>query len=327
MHESVLYPIIFDMSLESGRTVYANGNLVPEGEARLSIWDTALTTGEKVVEVARTFDHRLHRLDQHLSRLYAGLGMLGIDPGMKPAELAAVARDVLAVNVGTEQKEIDWQVLFYISRGPAAHFGLVEEVDLKPTVLVHCIPLHQRIGKMAHKYTDGVDLVVVNQRAIPTSVLPPQIKSTGRIDQILARREAQKIKPGATGVLLDTEGRLTEGTGTSLFLVRDGVILTSPTTRALDGVTRKLIFEIAEELHIPIDEADLVPQDGIDADEVFVTSTVICQLHGRSFNAHMIKDGQMGPITDKVQDAFIEEAGVNFVEQALFYQLLMQRIK
>src|SRR3990172_754663 len=114
------------------RTVYLNGSFIPERDAHFSIFDSALATGEKVVEVTRTFNHRPYKLDQHLERLYKGLETLKIDPGITP-------------------ENVDWQILKYVSKGPAAIFEIIPEEYLRPTILIHCIPLINRIGKMAKK--------------------------------------------------------------------------------------------------------------------------------------------------------------------------------
>ena len=301
------------------RIVYLNGVFIPEGQAHLSIFDSALATGEKVVEVTRTFNHRQYRLGDHIRRLYKGLEVLQIDPGLTPQELTELTQDTLGRNLATQTEAVDWQILHYISKGPATQFEIVPEENLHPTILIHCIPLVNRIGKMAKKYTHGVDLVVVEQRAIPQDVISPQIKSNGRMDHIIGRLQAKQLKPGSTGVLLDTNGYITEGTGSSLFFVNRERIQTAPASRVLTGITREMVFDIAEKLHIPIEEMDLTVADAENADEIFITSTVICQIHARTFDGKQIRDGLIGPVTDQVRQAFIEEVGLDFVKQAQQY--------
>lgn len=303
----------------SERIVYLNGSFIPEQEAGISIFDCALATGEKVVEITRTFNQVPYKLDEHMARLYKGLDTLCIDPGMSPFELREITHETLSRNLKTQPESVDWQILQYISKGPAAQFEIVPEVDLHPTILIHCIPLVNRIGKMAKKYRDGVNLVVVAQRAIPQEIISPQIKSNGRMDHVIGRLQAKQLKPGSTGVLLDTNGYVTEGTGTSLFFISGSEILTAPASKVLTGLTRKMIFDIADTLNIPIQEADLTVEEAKNADEVFITSTVICLLHARTFDSQQIRDGLIGPITRKVQQAFIDEVGLDYVKQAQEY--------
>lgn len=188
------------------RVVYMNGKFVFEADARISIYDSALATGEVVVEVTRTFNHRLFRLREHLHRLFTGLKEMYIDPGMTIAQVEDITQETLVRNLSSAPHDIDWQTIHYISRGPAGVFAMFPQNMLRPTVIIQCIPLLHRQGEMAAKYRNGVDLVVPRQRAISADVLSPQIKSRGRLDYILARIQAKAIKPDATGVLLDADG-------------------------------------------------------------------------------------------------------------------------
>lgn len=307
------------------RVVYFNGEFVPEECARLSIYDTALATGEKIVEVTRTFNHKPYKLQSHLNRLFNGLSTLQIDPGLSQIELGEITTETLSRNLRTQSSNVDWQILQYISAGPAAHFEMIPIEELQPTILIHCIPLINRLAKMAKKYSSGIDLVVVEQRAIPQNVVSAQIKSNGRMDHVIGRLQAKQLKLGSTGVLLDSDGYITESTGSSLFLVKKGVIQTSPTTRVLNGLTRELVFDLANKLKLPIEELDLTVADAENADEIFITSTVICQLHANFFNGKTVGNGLLGPITNKVRQAFIKEVGVDYVQQAQDYEKLVQK--
>ena len=292
---------------------------MPESTVKISPFDTLFSSGEKAVEVSRTFDHKPYKLGGHIDRLYRGLAMLDIDPGIDQDQMADLTRQTLDANMGTLPRNVDWQMLHYVSAGPAALFEIVPPDELKPTVMIQCFPLVNRIGKMANKYTEGTDLVVVEQTAMDQDIVPPQIKSSGRMDHLIARRQAKKKTPGATGVLLDRNGRVTEGTGASLFVVQNGVIQTAPESRVLTGITREMVFDIADASGIPIEEADLSVEDVETADEVFIISTIINQVHARTFEGRTIGNGKVGAITDQIRKAYAEEVGVDFVQQAQDY--------
>ncbi len=308
-----------DPNNQGGRVVYFNGSIVLEAEARLSIYDSAIATGEKVVEVSRTFAHKLYGLETHLERLYSNLKILRIDPGLGKGEMERATYETIQRNLATQAQGVDWQVLHYVSRGPAAHFGIIPEDRIYPTVIIQCIPLVNRLGKMAKRYTDGADLVVVKQRLIPSDVIPAQLKSSGRMDHIIGRLQANESRPSSIGVLLDQSGYVAESTGSSLFIARGGKIHTAPSSRVLDGVTRRMIFSIADELEIPIEEADFTPEEAAHADEIFITSTLICQVHARSFDGQIINGGGIGPLSTLVRNAFSEKVGVDFARQAADY--------
>ncbi len=302
------------------RLVYVSNRWVPESKARLSLFDTAIATGELAVEVTRTFHHKPFRLREHIKRLYTGLKELYIDPGLNMNDMIRVTEKTLQKNLSTAPHWVDWQIIHYISRGPAAVFELFPQKDLRPTVVIQCIPLDRRLGKMAKKYVDGIDLVVTPQRLIPADVLSPQIKSRGRLDYILARLQAKAIYPGASGVLLDTNGYVVEGTGTSLFFVKYGKLYTAPSHKVLQGTTRHLIFILARKLSLPIIEKNLTVSEAAQADEIFETSTVICLVHARTFNGNPVGDTKSGPVTRTMRTAFIHTVGLDFVAQAQIYE-------
>lgn len=302
------------------RVAYSNGRFVPEVQAALSVFDTAITTGEVVVEVTRTFSHRPFRLREHLDRLYHGLEELRIDINLRLGEMVDITHETLAQNLATDRDDVDWQILHVVSRGLNSHFELFRPRDIEPTIIVVCFPLEARIAKMFAKYLAGVDLVVTPQRAIPAEILSPQIKSRGRLDYVLARLQAAQIQSGASGVLLGADGCLTEGTGTTLYLVRQGRLFTPPGHRVLQGITRSVVLLLARRLGIPVvEDVDLLVDDARAAEEMFVTSTIIMLVHARSFDGRMVADGCCGPLTARIRAALVEEIGVDYVEQARRY--------
>lgn len=310
---------------QNQRVVYSNGVFIPESRAGVGIYDAALTTGQKVVEVSRTFNHHPFKLDEHLLRLYKGLEMLSIDPRMSIDDMGEISRETLARNLTSQPEHVDWQMIHYVSSGPAAVFDMHEAEDIEPTVLIHCIPLVNRIGKRAQKYIEGTDLVVVEQRALPQDIVPGQIKSNGRLDHMMARLQAGAMMPGATGVLLDQDGNVTEATGASLFIVEGERIKTAPSDRVLTGITREMVFDLAATAGIEIEESDFGVATAEQASEMFITSTVICQDHVRSFNGKRLSNnGAIGQITSVIRDAMVQELGLDFVQQALDYQRMLR---
>lgn len=301
------------------RLVYINGHYTIEKEAKVSLYDSAIATGEKVVEVSRTFNHNIYRLKEHIARLYSGLAILEINPGLTKSELERTTQEILKLNMATQSSYVDWQILHYVSKGPVEHFEIVSSDELGPTVIIQCIPLVNRLAKMSKKYSFGADLVVVEQKAIPPDILSPQIKSNGRMDYLIGRLQAQHKLQGSTGVLLDNKGHVTEGTGSSLFVVKNGEIKTAPSTNVLNGITRKVVFDITKKLKIPIEEIDFTPEEVLKADELFITSTIICLLHARSFNNKLVHNGRLGPITENIRKAFIQKIGLDYVKQAQLY--------
>ena len=306
--------------MPSRRIVYLNGRFVPEHEARLSIYDTSLTTGDMAFEVTRTIGGEPFRLRHHLERLAHTLAVLRIDPGVSLDELEAITHETLARNRPTEAADVDWNIIHNVSRGPAGPFADAFSPDeMRPTVVVSCFPLVEKLAALADAYDAGLDLVVPMQRSIPSTLLDATIKTRSRLHYHQAAYQAEDRLPGASAVLVDPDGYLTEGTTGNVFLVRGGVLETPEPRNLLVGVTRGVVLELAAREGIPTREANLTIDDARAAEEVFLTSTSIGILHGRSFEGRSVGNGSVGPITRRLRDAFSREVGLDFAEQARAY--------
>lgn len=304
----------------ANRVVYFNGQLLPESEARVSIYDSGLVMGDMAFEVTRTCRHRPYRLEEHLRRLYRTLERLGIDPNLSPPELADVTLATLEHNLHTEADDVDWNIIHNISRGPHASFHAAFMPDeLRPTVIVSCYPLVEKLAALAPAYIHGVDLAIAQQRALPSSLLPASLKTRSRLHYQLANLDVQRRQPGALPVLVDPDGLLAESTSGNVFVVRRGELRTPRADNLLPGITREVVLELARRLDIPTFECDLTPDDAREADELFVTSTSIGILHARSFDGVPIADGQAGRLTLRLRAALNDDAGIDFASQAASY--------
>ena len=304
----------------ANRVVYWNGCFVPESQARVSIYDSGLVMGDMAFEVSRTCGRRPYRLEDHLRRLYQTLASLDIDPGITLPELADVTLATLAYNLPTEPDDVDWNIIHNVSRGPHPAFrAAFAEGELRPTVIVSCYPLVEKLAALADAYTHGVDLAIAQQRALPGSVLPASLKTRSRLHYQLANLDVARRHAGAVPVLLDPNGQLAETTSGNLFLVRGGELCTPAAANVLPGITRQVVLEMAREMRISVHECDLTPDDARLADELFVTSTSIGILHARSFDGVPIADGSAGPVTRRLRAALAADAGIDFAAQAASY--------
>ncbi|MBS0211452.1 MAG: aminotransferase class IV [Planctomycetes bacterium] len=302
------------------RVVYFNGVWVPEREARLSIYDSALVMGDMAFDVTRTFHQRPFHLGDHLQRLAHSLQVLRIDPGLSLEQLEAATLETLRRNLPTEADDVDWNIIHNVSRGPAAGFEMMFPAEQRrPTVLISCVPLVDKMATLAPAYDSGIDLVVPAQRALPSSLWDCSIKTRSRAAFQVALQQAAAIKPGAVPALVDPDGHLTETTNANLFLVRDGVLCSPLPKNVLAGVTRGVIASIATRLGIARREMNLTVDDARGADELLITSTSIGVLHARSFDGRQIGDGHAGPITLRLREALGQEVGLDFVAQARAY--------
>jgi branched-chain amino acid aminotransferase len=302
------------------RIVYFNGRFVPESEARVSIYDSGLMLGDMAFEVTRTIRHAPYRLGEHIERLFATLTALGIDLALSRGALEEITLETLVRNLPLGDADTDWQIIHNCSRGPVSAYRAAFAAEaLRPTVVVSCFPLVEKLGRLARAYDSGLDLVVPRQRAIPADLLDPRLKTRSRLHYQLANLQAEAIQPGATVVLVDTDGYLTEGTSGNLFLVRDGRLATPAGPNLLPGVTRGVVLEIGRRLGLAPEETRLGLSDALEATEMFLTSTSIGILHARAFEGRVLGGGGLGPVTSRLRNALFAELGLDLAAQAARY--------
>ena len=302
------------------RLCYFNGRFLPEHEAKISIFDSALQVGDMAFEVTRTCNGRPFRLRDHLDRLWNSLAALRIEPGVSKEELESITHDVLKHNRPTEPADVDWTILHDVSRGPASAFrSHFSAEEIRPTVIVACYPLAEKMASLAATYETGIDLVVPEQRSLPHELLSAGIKCRSRVHYQLANLQAEAKRHGATAILLDPDGFITEGTTGNVFFVREGKLLTPTTRNILPGVTRRTVLELAAALGLTAQEADITLDVAIEAEEAFVTSTSIGIIHARTLEGRPMGDGAIGPIARRLRDALTAEVGLDFAAQAAVY--------
>ena len=162
------------------RQVYLNGKFVPESEAKISIFDSALMFGDMVFEVTRTFRHAPFLLHEHLQRLYLGLKILEIDCGMTIDEMERITLETVKRNSDCIPPEIDFQITHNVSRGPLKFYSSLFPEGIQPTVSINCWPLTFHLAGMVSFYHSGVHCFVARQRNVPSQYIDPKIKNRSR---------------------------------------------------------------------------------------------------------------------------------------------------
>ncbi len=294
--------------------VYLNGEFVPANEAKISIFDAAVTLGDMVTESTRTFAHKPFKLDQHIDRLYKSLKVTRINPGMTPTEMKEISLRVLETNLPKVTPEMDVWLVHNISRGLSVSGADPTIQRSRATIIIHTAPLI--LTDWARFYTEGCHAVTPFSRAIPPEALDARIKNRSRMAYTLAEIEVKLVDPQAQGILLDIHGNVAENKGGNFFIYSEGVLKTPHARSALAGVSRATALELANQLGIPTQVVDFQPYDIYTADEAFFTSTPYCIMPATRFNGLPVGDGQVGPITKRLLQAWSELVGVDIVAQA-----------
>jgi len=296
------------------RKVYISGRMLPEAEAKISIFDSAIMLADTVTESTRTFRHTPFKLEAHIERLYQSLKLTRIDPGMSAEKMLRTTLDVFEANLDNYGPNDDCWIVHNISRGLAI-------AGADPTVQVGAATVmiftqFMDLKPWARFYDEGCHGVTPVSRMVPSQSLDPRIKNRSRLAYTLAEMEAKQVDPAAQSVILDLNGHVAENKGGNIFCISKGVLKTPSTVNCLAGVSRATALELAKKLGIETQETVLQPYDLATADEMFFTSTPYCIMPSTKFNNLPVGDGKVGPITKRLLAAWSELVGMDIAGQA-----------
>ncbi|KAB2644888.1 MAG: branched-chain-amino-acid transaminase [Verrucomicrobia bacterium] len=279
------------------RTIYIDGQLLPASQAKVSVFDHGLLYGDGIFEGIRFYNGRVFRLDQHIRRLYDCARAILLKIPLTPEEMIAATCATVKAN-GLR----DGYIRLVITRG-VGPMGLSPFKCPTPSVIIiaDAISLYSE-----ESYRTGLTMATVATRRPSHDILSPQVKSLNYLNNIMAKVEA--LQAGAEeGLMLNDVGLVAECTGDNIFIVRDGAISTPPLTAgALDGITRGTVFDIAQELGIPIRERDFSRHDVFIADECFLTGTAAEVIAAVKLDGREIASGKPGAITQQIIARFRE---------------------
>ena len=305
----------------SNRVVYFNGEFVPESEAKISIYDSALMFGDMVFEMTRSFNKEQFKLREHLERLYIGIKYLQIPLEMTIDEMEEAVYKTIEMNEPFFEDDDEHRIMIDITRGLLGLYDKrIEGVPSGVNVVIADFPLRWTVASMGHLFDKGINAVIPSQRAIPARLLEPKIKNRSRIHYLMANIEVSKFAGKDNwALLLDEDGFISEGTGDNFFIIKDGAIMTPEGRNILRGISRDYIFELARQHNLCCVETNIEPYDVYTADEAFMTGTPFCLLPVTKLNGLDIGDGKPGKITKFLLDKWSENVGVDIVSQIKSY--------
>lgn len=289
---------------------YQNGDWIRLDELRIDALDRGFFIGDTVYEVERTFNGKSFRMKEHVDRLYRSLKYARIEPGLSVDEFADVSEEAISRNRHMLSEAGEFNVHQFVTRGPGRHAWMADT----PTVGIRVNPVD--FHNFYRAYDEGMRAVITRTRSYSPEALDPKIKHYSRMNFSLAELEAHDVDPGAMPILRDERGSITEGSGYNAFIVTDGVIRSPADRSILQGVSRQMVYELAQQLHIPVAEEDLEPYDVYTADEVFFSTTPWCLVPVTSVDRRQVGDGKPGEITNRLLAAWGEMVGVDIAGQA-----------
>ncbi len=277
--------------------VHLNGRLVPDDEARVSVFDRGFLYGDGIFESMRAVGGVVFRQERHLQRLRRSADAIDLDLSPVSSGLRSAVGELLDAN-----RLRDARIRITVSRG-SGRPGEYVEASGPATVVISAVSFESLDPAL---YRVGVRVAIPGRRQVPPEVLDPAIKSTSRLGSVLARREARD-RGALEAVLLDAAGHLTEGTVSNFFLVVEGRLLTSPTPAGgLPGITREAVIERARAAGIEVSEESLPAGLLGKAREAFLTNTSWEVVPVVQVDDRRIGDGIPGPITRALLDSYRE---------------------
>ena len=278
--------------------IYLDGEYVPAEKAAVSVFDHGFLYGDGVFEGIRAYGGRVFRLEDHVRRLFDSAQAIMLCIPLSQEEMCRAIRDTLRKN-----NLRDAYIRPIVTRG-YGDLGLDPLKCRKPTVIIVAVEWGAMDGSL---YEVGLTAISVSVRRNAPDALPPNIKSLNYLNNILAKIEAN-VKGGNEAIILDAQGRISEGSGDNIFVVKNNKIYTPNTLNNLKGITREAVLELAEKKGIEVIETDLGLFDLYTGDEVFVTGTAAEVAPVTKIDGRIIGSGKPGPITKELMVAFRELA-------------------
>jgi D-alanine transaminase len=271
---------------------YLNGEYLPLGEARVSPLDRAFLFGDAVYEVVPVYASRPFRLREHLDRLARSLGAIRMDPPLTHAEWDGILETLIERNGGGDQ-----YLYFQVTRGAELARNHAWPAGLEPTVFAFANALEPASPALLEQ---GVAAITAQDIRWARR----DIKSTALLANALLKKLA--VDAGAFETILLERGELTEGSSTTVHVIRGGEIHTPPNGHdILPGTTRDVVTELAARSGIPSASRRVTEKELRGADEIWLAFATRGVLPVTRLDGEPVGTGRPGPLFTRMHAAFL----------------------
>ena len=256
------------------RVCWLNAQWIPASHAQAPLSDLSLW-GLAVTEMLRTYRGKVLFAKQHTKRLLQSARLTGI-AAPTASEFEDVLNETVRRNAKLVEEAGDIGLSVCLSAGQNPLLGQVITPGYADggAGVQSVVPFPLPMDAWRELKQNGQALVTTDIQQISPDTMPPEIKCRSRMHWRLADQQAQQIEPGARALLLDQQGLVAETSAANICIVRAGRLLT-PDSGVLAGITRDFVFELAAQLDIVAKKTPIKLQDVLDADEVFLTSSLM----------------------------------------------------
>jgi D-alanine transaminase len=282
------------------RIVFLNSEYLPAEEAKISIFDRAVTFGDAIYDVAGVLDGKLVDFEHHMQRYSNSLQKLSIESPLGQHEILHAFRKLVELN------QLDEGLVYMqVTRG-AAERDFVWPDNIKPTVFMFTQAKTPGENKAAQT---GITLASVPDIRWARR----DIKSVNMLGQVLAKKAAHDA--GAyEALMIDGEGYVTECGSSSFFIVRDELILTRPLdNNILPGVTRRAVLALCTSQGLRLVETKFTLDEALTADEAFISAASSYILPVVKIDDQQISTGKPGELTLRLQEIYMAYARASLI--------------
>jgi branched-chain amino acid aminotransferase len=274
--------------------VYLNGTLIPRPRAKLSPFDHGFLYSYGLFETMRAYGGKIFRLDRHLARLQQSAKALNIYSKLASFKLAKACHDVLEAN-----KLADARIRLTVSAG---------EGDITPnpetcTDITVFIVARKLVLPPPEIYQKGFKTILSTGRRNSQSPIS-HMKSTAYLENVLAKQEARAARADEA-IIINERGFVVEGSSSNIFLVQGKALITPcQESGALPGITREAVLELAQSLGIEATEREVELEELVQAEEAFLTSSVMEIMPLTWLEDKPIGTGKPGALTQQLMSAY-----------------------
>lgn len=271
--------------------IYINDEFVDESEGKISYSDRGYNFGDGIYEYIRIYEDKVFTSKEHYERLFRSAKEIGLNLDAYSVEgLTEVTKELAAKN-----NVVNGGVYIQVTRGVAPRNHPFPDASTKPVFSA----FSKSYDRPYDELENGVKTITVED----IRWLRCDIKSLNLLGNVLAKEKA--TQNDAAEAIMHRGETVTEGSSSNVYAIKGGKIYTHPANNLiLNGITRRVIKELADDLNIPFIEESFTLDFLNDADEVIISSTSIEVMPVVQVNDQKIGDGKVGQITKQLQNAF-----------------------
>jgi branched-chain amino acid aminotransferase len=279
--------------------IWMDGKLVPWEQAQVHVLTHSLHYGLGVFEGIRCYKGEkgsaIFRLKEHIARLFASAHIVQMKLPYGPEQLEAAVIETVRAN---RLEACYIRPIAFIGTGEMGLYVKQNPIQ----VVIAAWPWGTYLGDEGLR--NGIRVKISSFARHHVNISLTRAKVTGYyVNSQLAKYEAKEAGYDEA-LLLDTEGYVAEGPGENVFIVRNGVLRTTPLTSILEGITRDSVLQLAREAKVPVAEERFTRDELYLADEAFFTGTAAELTPIREVDGRKIGSGKPGPITQQLQERF-----------------------